>query len=101
MLCPGGPGNFWGTRVRMSIRTTSVHVSVGKAEVVADLVEDGLADLAADVRFRVGRGQDPSTVDRDAVGRDEMVVGPPLAVRRALIEAEQVVLRRQAERVDF
>ena len=65
----------------------------GHPEVVADLVDQRLADGHHDVVVVVAGVLDGPLVEHDAIGQRVAVVPAPLGQRRALVEAEQRVRR--------
>ncbi len=66
-----------------------IEAVVVDAEVVAQLVNDGLADLFADLVVAPADGLDGLLVDRDLVGEDEVVVLAALREGDAVVEAEE------------
>ena len=73
---------------------------LGQPEVVADLVDQRLADRHDDVVFVLARVLDRALKQRDLV-RQRVAVRPlPLGERRALVQAEQRVRRLDADLVE-
>ena len=64
------------------------HVVIAEAEVVAKLVDDGLANLADDLRAGVGDAEDGTAEDRDLVGEQQHVVRAARH-RDAAVETEE------------
>jgi hypothetical protein len=59
------------------------------AEVVGDLVDDGLADLAGDLLVGLADRGDRLAVNGDPVGQDPGVPGRPVGEGDALVEPKQ------------
>ena len=65
------------------------HVVIAEAEVVTQLVDHGLANLANDLRAGVGDAEDRAAEDRNLVGEKQHVVRAARH-RDAAIEAEKL-----------
>ena len=66
------------------------------AEVMAELMDDGLADLLADLLVVVADGLNRLLVDADLVGEDEVVVLAAPGEGNAVVKAEEGAARADA-----
>ena len=73
------------------------HVLFVETEVMAQLVDDRVADLADDLPAVRAGAQDRPSVDEDPVGHGRLIEAVALRQGDALVEAEQLLVRLHAE----
>lgn len=77
-----------------AVATSEDHLVVVKAEIMPELVNDGLADLANDLPAAARHAQNRPAKDRDLIGKGGEHVEAALRQSDAAVNAQQLVVRR-------